>query len=131
MSVTHTRLSCHNAEFRARWDQRSGVIRARGDLDAANADQFSDYVANCVQHFPKLILDLSAVDFIATAGFSALHRINVACSAADVQWAMVPSRAVSRLLRICDPDGVLPVVEPTKRPDPDQDALLELIPESS
>ena len=131
MSVTHTRLSCDNAEFRARWDQRSGVIRARGDLDAANADQFSDYAANCVQHFPKLTLDLSAVDFIATAGFSALHRINVACSAADVQWAMVPSRAVARLLRICDPDGVLPVVEPTKPLDPDQDALLELIPESS
>jgi anti-anti-sigma factor len=131
MSVTHTRLSCDNAQFRARWDQRSGVIRARGDLDAANADQFSDYVANCVQHFPKLILDLSAVDFIATAGFSALHRINVACSAADVQWAMVPSRAVARLLRICDPDGVLPVVEPTRPLDPDQDALLELIPESS
>jgi anti-anti-sigma regulatory factor len=84
-----------------------------------------------VQHFPKLTLDLSTVDFIATAGFSALHRINVTCSAADVQWAMVPSRAVARLLRICDPDGVLPVVEPTKRPAPDQDALLELIPESS
>jgi anti-anti-sigma factor len=131
MSVTHTRLTCDNAELRARWDQWSGTIRARGDLDAANADQFSDFVANCAQHFPKLTLDLSAVDFIATAGFSALHRINVACSAADVQWAMVPSLAVARLLRICDPDGVLPVVEPTRPLDPDQDALLELIPESS
>ena len=131
MSVTHTRLKCDNADFRARWDQWSGVIRASGDLDATNADQFSEYVADCVRHFRTLTLDLSAVDFIATAGFSALHRINVTCSAADVQWAMVPSRAVARLLRICDPDGVLPVLEPTKRPAPDQDALLELIPESS
>ena len=131
MSVTHTRLKCDNADFRARWDQSSGVIRARGDLDAANADQFSDYVANCVTHFPKLTLDLSAVDFIATAGFSALHRINVTCSAAEVQWAMVPSRAVSRLLRICDPDGVLPVTEPKNPPEPDHGGLLKLIPEPS
>jgi anti-anti-sigma factor len=131
MSVTHTRLKCDNADFRARWDQSSGVITARGDLDAANADQFADYVANCVTHFPKLTLDLSAVDFIATAGFSALHRINVTCSAAEVQWAMVPSRAVARLLRLCDPDGVLPVTEPTKPPEPDHGGLLKLIPEPS
>ena len=61
-------------------------------------------------------MDLRGLEFIGTAGFSALHRINVACSAAQVHWAMAPGPAVSRLLRVCDPDGTLPITEPTAEP---------------
>lgn len=118
------------ADFRARWDLSNGVIRAYGELDAANADQFAEYVRRCTEHHRWLTLDLTAVTFIGTAGFSALHRINVACSAADVRWAMLPSPVVARLLRLCDPDGVLPVAESTTTADPQHASLLQLVTES-
>ena len=35
----------------------------------------------------------------------------VPCAGADVRWTVVPSKAVSRLLRICDPDNALPLAE--------------------
>jgi hypothetical protein len=49
------------------------------------------------------------VDFFGTAGFSALHTVNVRCAAEKIQWALAPSAAVTRLLRICDPDSALPI----------------------
>jgi anti-anti-sigma regulatory factor len=56
-----------------------------------------------------LVLDLSEVEFFGTAGFSALHTLNVQCAGAGVEWVLVPSHAVSRLLKICDPDSTLPM----------------------
>jgi hypothetical protein len=35
----------------------------------------------------------------------------VHCTRSDVDWSIVASRAVRRLLSICDPDGELPLAE--------------------
>lgn len=99
------------ARFAAHWVPSATVITAHGELDAANAGRLADYVQRCATCSKSLILDLSGLEFFGTAGFSALHTINVRCVKVDVHWALVPSRAVSRLLRICDPDGVLPAAE--------------------
>jgi anti-anti-sigma factor len=109
MSVPESWQTTNEAQFTARWGPSASVITARGELDAANADELAEYVQHCLSYSGWLILDLRGLEFIGTAGFSALHRINVMCSGADAEWTMVPSRAVSRLLRICDPDGILPV----------------------
>jgi anti-anti-sigma factor len=101
----------HTARFTAEWGPSSVVITAHGELDASNANQLADYVQRCAAHTKSVILNLSDVDFFGTAGFSALHTINVRCAGADVRWAVVPSKAVSRLLRICDPDNALPLAE--------------------
>ena len=85
------------------------MITVDGELDAATADQLAAYVQHSVVRSRRVILDLRGLTFVGTAGFSALHRINVACSAAQVSWAMAASPAVDRLLRVCDPDGTLPV----------------------
>lgn len=130
MPVTQTWLKADNADFTAQWENGDGMVSAYGELDAANADQLAEYVDRCLTQCRWLTLDLSGLKFIGTAGFSALHRINVACSAADVRLAMVPSLAVSRLLRICDPDGVLPIAE-QKRHGSAHPRLLQLIPEPS
>jgi anti-anti-sigma factor len=112
MSVAQSFQLSRTAQFGARWSTSGTVITVRGELDAANADQLAAYVQRSVTRSRRVILDLRELEFIGTAGFSALLRINVACSAAQVNWAMVPSQAVSRLLRLCDPDGTLPVTTP-------------------
>ena len=54
---------------------------------------------------------MSGIDFFGTSGFSALHTLNVRCAGESITWALVPSPAVTRLLRICDPDSTLPLYD--------------------
>ena len=86
-----------------------GVITAHGELDASNAQEFVDYTMRNAENTQRLVLDLSGVEFFGTTGFSALHTVNVRCAGENVDWALVPSAAVTRLLRICDPDSALPI----------------------
>ena len=60
----------------------------------------------------RLILDLRLVDFFGTAGFAALHNINVTCSRYGLKWQLRCGRQVRRLLAVCDPDATLPLEEP-------------------
>jgi anti-anti-sigma factor len=101
----------HSARFSAEWDATRAVITAQGELDASNATQLADYFDLCIAHRTPLVLDLSGLTFFGTAGFSALHLINVKCAGANLRWAIVPSEWVTRLLRICDPDHTLPLIQ--------------------
>ncbi|WP_123025531.1 STAS domain-containing protein [Mycolicibacterium stellerae] len=104
------RTQSSTATFTTRWLEPSvAVITAQGDLDASNAQEFVDYALRGAQRTHRLALDLTGVDFFGTAGFSALHTLNVRCAGAGVEWVLVPSNAVSRLMRICDPDSTLPI----------------------
>jgi anti-anti-sigma factor len=103
------RESCA-ASFATRWLPPSvAVITAHGELDASNAQDLVDYALRDLERTQRLALDLTEVDFFGTAGFSALHTLNVRCAGEGVEWVLVPSTAVSRLLRICDPDSTLPI----------------------
>jgi anti-anti-sigma factor len=138
MSVAQSSQHSRTALFNARWEPSATLITVDGELDAANADQLAAYVQHSVSRCRRVILDLRGLEFIGTAGFSALHRINVVCSGAQVTWAMVPSPAVARLLRICDPDSTLPVTTPSKEPlvpvdrvtSARQEELLQLVAQS-
>jgi anti-anti-sigma regulatory factor len=59
----------------------------------------------------QLVLDLRAVDFFGTHAFTALYYISVHCARSDVDWMIVSSHPLRRLLSICDPEGELPVVD--------------------
>lgn len=116
MSVAQSWQQSRTAQFTARWGPTGTLITVDGELDAANTDQLVAYVQQSTSRSRRMVLDLRGLKFIGTAGFSALHRINVKCSAAQVSWAMAPSPAVARLLRVCDPDGTLPVTTQQAEP---------------
>ena len=85
------------------------IISAHGHIDASNADTLTEYVLGHLMDCRGLVIDLRGLHFFGTEGFSALHRVSVCCArAADMGWAVVPSEAVSRVLRIGDPHGLLP-----------------------
>jgi anti-anti-sigma factor len=84
------------------------VISARGHIDASNADTLTEYTLGHLTGCRGLIVDLRGLDFFGTEGFSALHRVSVCCALPGIGWAVVPSEAVSRVLRIGDPQGLLP-----------------------
>ena len=108
MSVTQSWQKSGAAEFTVCPGPSATVITAHGELDAANANQLTVFVERCVRDSSQVIVNLRGLDFFGTAGFSALHRINVVCSAAGVRWVLVSGRAAHRVLRICDPDRTLP-----------------------
>lgn len=109
-------VASHTAQFGARWGPSAVVISAAGELDAANSDELTACVQRALRRSKRVVVDLRRLMFIGTAGFSALHRINVACCAAQAHWVVVPGGAVARLLRICDPDGTLPVTTVAAEP---------------
>jgi anti-anti-sigma factor len=84
------------------------VISAHGHIDASNADTLTKYTLGNLMRCRGLILDLRDLDFFGTEGFSALHRVSVCCANPGIGWAVVPSEAVSRVLRMVDPQGLLP-----------------------
>jgi anti-anti-sigma factor len=100
------------ARFDTNWTTSSvAIVSAQGDIDMTNADTLTEYSLADLVRCHGLILDLTRLKFFGAAGFSALHRISVSCSRAGISWALVPGARVSRVLQICDPDGLLPAVE--------------------
>ncbi|CAJ1507868.1 MULTISPECIES: STAS domain-containing protein [Mycobacteriaceae] len=93
-----------------RWGRSGAVISVGGELDASNAGQLADYVQRCASYCEWLVLDLNDLEFIGTAGFSALKTITDRCADAMVYCTTVPGVAVSRLLRICDPGNAVPTM---------------------
>lgn len=103
------KLVCHTAHFETRWPQPdTAIVSGYGELDAANGVDFVSYALRHPDKMRWLVVDLSGLTFFSTAGFSALHTLNVQCVSEDIRWMLVPSKAVNRLLRICDPDQTLP-----------------------
>jgi anti-anti-sigma factor len=89
----------------------SSVIAVRGEVDASNARDVSGCVTSHLEGCSQLLLDLSGLEFFGTEGLSALHKINAECDARGIPWLLVVAAHVSRVLCICDPEGVLPTAE--------------------
>jgi anti-anti-sigma factor len=83
------------------------LVAAIGEIDAANSAELRAYIEDHLGGYQQLVLDLSRLDFFGTDGFSALHAINVRCSRRGIDWIMVPGPEVSRVLRVCDPEGAV------------------------
>jgi anti-anti-sigma factor len=87
------------------------AIAVTGEVDAVNARQLGRYVEANTGISRQLVLDLRAVDFFGSQGFTALYYVSVHCARNDVDWIILGSRPVRRLLTICDPDGELPLAD--------------------
>ncbi len=88
-------------------DTAIAVIAAEGEIDAANADALGDYAAGVALRARDLVIDLSRLEFFGIEGFSVLRMVEVQCAGRGVHWVVVPGPAVARVLRQCDPKGVL------------------------
>jgi anti-anti-sigma factor len=87
------------------------AVAVMGEVDAVNGRDLGHYVERCTGISTQLVLDLRAVDFFGTQAFTALYYISVHCARSDVDWMIVGSHPVRRLLSICDPAGELPLVD--------------------
>jgi anti-anti-sigma factor len=103
---------CGRATFAVRhMSSTRSAVAVTGEIDAVNGRDLGRYVERQIGASKQLVLDLRAVDFFGSAGFTALYYISVHCARSDVDWVIVGNPAVRRVLSICDPDGVLPFVD--------------------
>lgn len=84
------------------------LLTVTGEVDAARAPALFDRLVDLLTGYSQLVLDMSQVSFFGTAGYSLLHRLDVFCTRASADWALVIGPEVARLLRICDPDHRFP-----------------------
>jgi anti-anti-sigma factor len=107
---TMAAIGGHRLFASTEWLSPSEVrIAVAGEIDASNANHLATYVFGRAANCRYLTLDLNQVEFFGTAGFSALRTIESRCAQASVSWTLRPSGAVLRILRLCDPEGTLPV----------------------
>lgn len=100
----HTR-----AQFCAQWLWPAvSVISVHGELDASNSTELTECGIRNSRPRGQLVLDMSEVGFFGAGCFACLHTLNVRCAGENIDWVMIPSAAVSRVLGICDPASALP-----------------------
>jgi anti-anti-sigma factor len=85
------------------------LVTVRGEVDATNGRILAGYIERQIAGSTRMVLDLTAIDFFGTAGFAALHNVNVVCARYRISWGLVIGPQLRRFLRICDPDNLLPV----------------------
>lgn len=79
------------------------VLRAVGELDAASADRLTDPVRRrLASTADTLVLDLSAVSFLDTAGAVALLEAAARAKTRDARLRVISSSAVDRVLQLID-----------------------------
>ena len=99
----------HRAVFTAcHLSDTTVLVTVRGEVDATNSRALAGYVERQVAGSARLVLDLTAMDFFGTAGFAALHNVNVISARYGVSWELVVGPQVRRYLKICDPENLLP-----------------------
>jgi anti-anti-sigma factor len=86
------------------------VITIRGEIDAANVDDVSRHTRGLVPEGGALIIDLVDIDFIAVDGLRALFALHSQCVRTNTKWTLIADHAARRLLRVGDPDKLLPAV---------------------
>lgn len=96
------------ARMRALWRHQATVLTISGDVDISNAERVHDFVTRFILVGNALVLDLSGVEFCAARGISMLIAVDDACRAAEVPWALIPSRIVCRVLQLTACDTALP-----------------------
>ena len=105
-----TTITNGSATFTTRVNAPSDVILSvDGELDMTNISDFLDTAVLAAEDRTRVVIDLSGVTFFGTAGVSALHALGERYTAGDTPWAVVPSRNVDRVMRICDTDAVVPL----------------------
>ncbi|MEE6176205.1 STAS domain-containing protein [Mycobacterium sp. 050134] len=103
-------IDCTGARLCVHARSLATVLRVHGEVDALNAD----LVAQTIRRFSRLkaplILDLTHLDFIGSAGLSALQTLNDEHRAAGLHCSVVGGSALRRLTQVI-PDHGLPLVD--------------------
>ena len=109
-SPSHPRLpfDCNGAAVRAQCRHLATVVTISGVIDAGNVDQVIAYAQRFNLPDNPFILDLSGLDTFSAQAVRLLYAVDEACSAHGLEWALIPSQAVSLTLLVTQRGHQLP-----------------------
>jgi anti-anti-sigma regulatory factor len=96
----HLPVDCGGAAVRAQCRHLATVVTVSGVVDGTNVDQVSEYAKRFILPDKPFVLDLAGVERFPAQSVQLLYRLDDACSAAGLEWAVLPSAAVTRALLI-------------------------------
>jgi anti-anti-sigma factor len=110
LAPRHAQLpfDCNGAAVRAQCRHLATVVTISGAIDASNVDQVIEYAQRFNLPDKPFVLDLSGLDSFAAQAVRLLHRVDDACGAAGLEWALIPSQAVSLTLLLTGEDTSFP-----------------------
>jgi anti-anti-sigma factor len=89
------------------------VLAIGGQIDACNADQIREHAHRYASASAALVVDMTQVEFFSVQGLRTLMSFGERCRKAGVEWVLVGSRSVHRLLGVADVDRALPIAQST------------------
>jgi anti-anti-sigma factor len=104
-------FDCGGAQVRAQCRHLATVVTISGTIDALNVERVGEYSTHFILPDNPIVLDVSGLYRMSPQGIRLLHRVGDACRANGVEWALVASPAVTRLLSISGDAFACPVVD--------------------
>jgi anti-anti-sigma factor len=90
------------------------VLAIGGQIDACNADQIREHAHRYISGSAALVVDMTHVEFFAVQGLRNLMALGERCRKVGLEWVLVGSPSVHRLLRVADVDRALPIEHSTE-----------------
>jgi anti-anti-sigma factor len=104
-------FDCGGAQIRAQCRHLATVVTVNGAIDALNIDRVSEYSRHFILADRPFVLDLTGVQCLAAQGIHFLCRVDDDCRVAGVEWALIASPAVVRLLEITHDEAAFPAAD--------------------
>jgi anti-anti-sigma factor len=101
----HLPFDCSGAAVRAQCRHLATVVTITGAVDTTNVDQVIEYVRRFILPDKPIVLDLAGLDNFSAQGLRLLYRVDAACTVAGLEWAVIPSQAVTQVLLIADDES--------------------------
>jgi anti-anti-sigma regulatory factor len=92
-------LDCERAQISALCRQLATIVSVGGAIDESNIGRVTQYAARYVLCEKPFVLDLSGVETFSDRAISLLYAVDDASYDAGVEWAVVASPAVIRVMR--------------------------------
>jgi hypothetical protein len=105
----HLPFDCDGAAVRAQCRSLGTVVTITGAVDSTNVDLVSEYTKRFVLPDKPFVLDLSNLDSFAAQAIRLIYRIDAVCTAAGLDWSVIPSQAVNTALLVNHEESSFPV----------------------
>ena len=105
----HPPFDCNGAAVRAQCRSLGTVVTITGVVDSKNVNQVSEYSKRFILPDKPFVLDLSGLDCFAAQAVRLLYRVDAVCTAAGLEWSVIPSEAVNTALLVTHEESSFPV----------------------
>ena len=103
-------FDCDGAQIRAQCRHLATVVTISGEIGDTNIDSVRQYIRRFILAEKPVVLDLSSVDSFSAQSVSLLYTVDEDCRTAGVEWSLIASQPVLRVLRVLEDNDNFPTV---------------------